>query len=60
MKDLLKNLIGGAVGAVIVLGIFALIGWFVEWTCADIGRFVLVIGIFSYIAYRMLKDELDK
>ena len=36
MKNLLKNLIGGAVGAVIVL------------------------GIFSYIAYRMLKDELDK
>ena len=60
MKNLLKNLIGGAVGAVIVLGIFALIGWFVEWTCADMRRFVLVIGIFSYIAYRMLKDELDK
>ena len=56
MKNLLKNLIGGAVGAVIVLGIFALIGWFVEWTCADIGRFVLVIGIFSYIAYKMLQD----
>lgn len=60
MKNLLKNLIGGAVGAMVVLGIFALIGWFVEWACADIGRFVLVIGIFSYIAYKMLKDELDK
>ena len=56
MKDLLKNLIGGAVGAVIVLGVFALIGWFVEWTCADIGRFVLVIGRFSYIAYKILQD----
>ena len=32
MKNLLKNLIGGAVR---VLGIFSLIGWFVEWTCAD-------------------------
>ena len=56
MKNLLKKLIGGAVGAVVILGVFALIGWFVEWTCVDIGRFVFVIGIFSYIAYKMLQD----
>lgn len=60
MKKLLKNLIGGAVGATIILGVFALLGWFVEWTCADMGRFVLVIGIFSYIFYKMLKEELDR
>ena len=60
MKDLLKNLIGGAVGAVIVLGIFALIGWFVEWTCADMGRFVLVIGILVYVLYRFFKSEFSE
>lgn len=60
MKKLLKNLIGGAVGATIILGVFALLSWLVEWACADTGRFVLVIGIFSYIFYKMLKEELDR
>ena len=40
-----------------ILGIIALLGWLVEWLCADVGRYMLGLGIFIYILYRMFKSE---
>ena len=60
MKKLLKGIFSIAILATIILGVIALVNLLAEWLCADAGRYMLGIGIFSYIAYRMLKDELDK
>lgn len=55
----LKMLVQGIIGIVIILGIFAMLGMSVEWVCADKGRFILVMFIFSYILYRIYKNEFE-
>lgn len=60
MKNLFKNLIGGIIGVIIIVGIFTLLCKFVEWVCIDAGRFWLAIVIIGYVIYRMLSEELDK
>lgn len=55
----LKMLVQGIIGTVIILGIFAMLGMSVEWVCADKGRFILAMFIFSYILYRIYKNEFE-
>lgn len=47
-----------SVGA--IFGVICLIGNLVNWTCADIGRFILFIGIMVYVIYRLMRKEFDK
>lgn len=55
----IKTLVQGILGTIIILGIFAMLGMSVEWVCADKGRFILAIFIFSYILYRIYKNEFE-
>lgn len=55
----IKTLVQGILGTIIILGIFTMLGISVEWICADKGRFVLAIFIFSYILYRIYKNEFE-
>lgn len=57
MKELVKRIIGIILVVGIVLGIAKVVGLSVEWLCADKGRYILAIGILSYIAYRFFKIE---
>ena len=55
----IKMLIQGIIGTILIIGIFAMLGMSVEWVCADKGRFILVMFIFSYILYRIYKNEFE-
>lgn len=55
----IKMLIQGIIGIILIIGIFAMLGMSVEWVCADKGRFILAIFIFSYILYRIYKNEFE-
>lgn len=55
----IKMLVQGIIGTIIILGIFAMLGMSAEWVCADKGRFILAIFIFSYILYRIYKNEFE-
>lgn len=57
IKEIIKMLIESAILAIVVIGIFTLLGNFVEWTCADGGRFALVMVIMAYGLYRIFKAE---
>lgn len=56
IKFMLQVLVLGSV----ILGIITLLGWLVEWLCVDMGRYMLGLGIFIYILYRMFKSEFGK
>lgn len=55
----IKTLVQGIVGTSLIIGILTLLGMSVEWICADKGRFILAIFIFSYILYRIYKNEFE-
>lgn len=55
----LKMLVQGIIGTILIIGIFTMLGMSVEWVCADKGRFILAIFIFSYILYRIYKNEFE-
>ena len=55
----IKTLVQGIVGTSLIIGILTLLGMSVEWVCADKGRFILAIFIFSYILYRIYKNEFE-
>lgn len=57
MKKFLGTILGSVVLGSIILGIITLLSWLVEWLCADMGRYILGLGIFIYILYRMFKSE---
>lgn len=56
IKFMLQVLVLGSV----ILGIIGIVNFIIEWGCADTGRYVLLMGIFSYIIYRMFKEEFDR
>lgn len=60
MKKLLKELFSIAILATIVLGVIALINLLIEWLCADVGRYMLGMGILIYILYRFFKSEFSE
>lgn len=57
MKNFVKTLIRTIILGVMVLTPIALIGWLVEWACADSGRYVLVMGIIGYIVWKAFLKE---
>ena len=59
LKVAIKTLVQSLLLTSLLLGIIALIGNFVEWNCADGGRYFLVIVILGYVLYRMFKSEFD-
>lgn len=60
MKNLLINVLAGVVLVGVILGVISLLGAVANWLMADTGRYILGIGILSYIGIKMLKKELDK
>lgn len=60
MKNLVKNVLGGVIGTGVILGIFKLLGEFVEWACSNKIRFISVIIIFTILIAKRIKEELDK
>lgn len=60
MKKLVKLLLGSILLLGIVLGAICLIQAIVNWTCADMGRFILFISIMVYIIYRLIRKEFDE
>lgn len=60
MKKLLKGIFSIAILATIILGVIVLINLLAEWLCADVGRYVLGIGILVYILYRFFKSEFSE
>ena len=59
LKVAIKRLVQSLLLTGLLLGIIALIGNFVKWSCADYGRYFLVIVILGYVLYRMFKSEFD-
>lgn len=59
LKVAIKMLVQSLLLTGLLLGIIALIGNFVEWSCADSGRYFLVMLILGYVLYRMFKSEFD-
>lgn len=55
----IKTLVQGILGTIIILGVFTMLGMSVEWICVDKGRFILAMFIFSYILYRIYKNEFE-
>ena len=55
----IKTLVQGIVGTGLIIGILALLGMSVEWIYMDKGRFILAMFIFSYILYRIYKNEFE-
>lgn len=55
----IKTLVQGIVGTSLIIGILALLGMSVEWIYIDKGRFILAMFIFSYILYRIYKNEFE-
>ena len=55
----IKTLVQGIVGTSLIIGILALLGMSVEWIYMDKGRFILAMFIFSYILYRIYKNEFE-
>lgn len=60
MKKLVKLLLGSMLLLGIILGAICLIQAIVNWTCADIGRFILFIGIMVYVIYKLMRKEFDE
>lgn len=58
-KKIIKNLIGGIIITLIILAIFKILGIVINWLMVDTGRYMLGIGIIGFIAYKLLKRELD-
>ena len=59
LKVAIKTLVQSLLLTGLLLGIIALIGNFVEWGCADGGRYFLVMLILGYVLYRIFKSEFD-
>lgn len=59
LKVAIKMLVQSLLLTGLLLGIIALIGNFVEWSCADGGRYFLVMLILGYVLYRIFKNEFD-
>ena len=55
----IKTLVQGIVGTSLIIGILTLLGMSVEWIYMDKGRFILAMFIFSYILYRIYKNEFE-
>ena len=55
----IKTLVQGIIGTGLIIGILALLGMSVEWIYVDKGRFILAMFIFSYILYRIYKNEFE-
>lgn len=55
----IKTLVQGIIGTGLIIGILALLGMSVEWIYMDKGRFILAMFIFSYILYRIYKNEFE-
>ena len=55
----IKTLVQGIIGTGLIIGILALLGMSVELICIDKGRFILAMFIFSYILYRIYKNEFE-
>ena len=55
----IKTLVQGIVGTSLIIGILTLLGMSVEWIYVDKGRFILAMFIFSYILYRIYKNEFE-
>lgn len=60
MKKLLVNVLVGVILVGVLLGVISLLGAVINWLMVDTGRYILGIGILSYIGIKMLKRELDK
>lgn len=60
IREIMMNLVGGMIGSAIILGIFAILGWFVEWIGQNQGRTVAFFIIGAFILGKCLKNELDK
>lgn len=59
LKVAIKTLVQSLLLTGLLLGVIALIGNFVEWSCADGGRYFLVTLILGYVLYRIFKSEFD-
>lgn len=59
LKVVIKTLVQSLLLTGLLLGVIALIGNFVEWSCADGGRYFLVMLILGYVLYRIFKSEFD-
>lgn len=59
LKVAIKTLVQSLLLTGLLLEVITLIGNFVEWNCADGGRYFLVIVILGYVLYRMFKSEFD-
>lgn len=59
MKKLVGLLLGSAVFTAIIMGILGAINWFIDWACADKGRYILSMIIIGYVVVKMIKKELE-
>lgn len=59
IKGLVKLLVQSLLLTGLLLGAISLLGLFVEWSCADSGRYFLVMLILGYGLYKIFKSEFD-
>lgn len=59
MKKLVGLLLGSTIATATVMGILGAINWFIDWSTADEGRFILAIIIIGYVVAKMIKKELE-
>ncbi|MBQ2884957.1 MAG: hypothetical protein IJE43_14500 [Alphaproteobacteria bacterium] len=59
MKKLVGLLLGSVIATAIVMGVLSMISWFIDWACADQGRYILAMIIIGYVVAKMIKKELE-
>ena len=59
MKKLVGLLLGSTIATATVMGILGAINWFIDWVCADQGRYILTMIILGYVIAKMIKKELE-
>lgn len=59
MKKLVGLLLGSMITTAIVIGVLSMINWFIDWVCADQGRYILAMIILGYVIAKMIKKELE-